>query len=121
MTYKKDLVLKSITEMCRDEEAMFNLTCGAFYSDVDPTQLSQVDKLAYRILNTLNYVEEDMSTIRENLMNEQGYTPYCGNDECWGRWPRTKYSAGQFHCQFCNWKSQFPPEFIEEYKKKWGK
>jgi hypothetical protein len=57
--------------------------------------------------------------IRENLMVEKGYSPYCGNDRCNYTWPRTAFNGKQFECR-CGWVSQFPDEFIAEYKEKWG-
>jgi hypothetical protein len=56
-----------------------------------------------------------MSTVRRNLLNELGYTPYCGNDGCYWRWPRTKFDGAQFVCR-CGWRSGFEAEFIETYK-----
>ncbi len=61
-----------------------------------------------------------MSIVRENLMNEAGYTPYCGNETCKARWPRTKFNGKQFQC-CCGWTSRFEIKFIEEYKAKWRK
>lgn len=58
-------------------------------------------------------------------MNREGYTPYCGNDiarhlkgGCDN--PRTKWNGSQFVCPKCGWKSAFPSDFIERYKKKWN-
>lgn len=68
-----------------------------------------------------------MSTVRENLMNESGYTPYCGNDNAYGygpgqcHMPRTRFDGEQFVCPHCGWRSQFPADFIAEYKAKWAK
>ena len=62
-----------------------------------------------------------MSTVRENLLNQKGYTPYCGGASykiC--RMPRTKFNGQQFECPECDWVSQFPEEFIKEYAEKWG-
>lgn len=64
-----------------------------------------------------------MSTVRENLMNRAGYSPYCGgafdNKSC--SMPRTVWTGEQFKCRECGWVSQFPADFIAEYKAKWGK
>lgn len=60
-----------------------------------------------------------MSLIRDNLMAEKGYSPYCGNDTCSRGMPRTKFDGEQFVCG-CGWRSQFPAGFITEYKAKWG-
>lgn len=51
------------------------------------------------------------SIVRENLLTERGYSPYCGNDDCNHRWPRTQFDGKQFHCR-CGWQSNFEPEFI---------
>lgn len=63
---------------------------------------------------------KENSIVRENLMTEKDYTPYCGHDRCLFRMPRTKWSAlkQQFTCT-CGWVSSFPKDFIERYKKKW--
>ena len=66
--------------------------------------------------------------VRENLMTEQNYTPYCGNMMPFGHShhcsnPRTKwyYDLEQFKCPECNWQSEFPDDFIKRYKEKWNK
>jgi len=63
--------------------------------------------------------------VRENLMTQEGYTPYCGNNA--GRKiaggcsnPRTKWNGGQFRCTECGWTSQFPFDFIKKYKVRWA-
>jgi hypothetical protein len=61
-----------------------------------------------------------VSQVRENLMSREGYTPYCGKDRCSFGWPRTTWYHGQFECM-CGWRSEFPAEFVEQYKAKWGK
>ena len=58
-----------------------------------------------------------MSIVRENLMTRPGYTPYCGNGHC--SMPRTNWTGEQFKCPYCGWVSQFPADFIAEYKAKW--
>lgn len=63
----------------------------------------------------------EKTTTRDNLMNEKGYSPYCGAAfmrVC--SMPRTRYINGQFECPDCGWVSEFPKEFIERYKEKWG-
>lgn len=68
----------------------------------------------------------ELTIVRENLMNEQGYTSYCGNilsrnivGGCSN--PRTVWSKEkeQFVCNECGWVSKFPINFIERYKKKY--
>ena len=61
-----------------------------------------------------------MNIVRENLMNEPGYSPYCGAEKCGGLYPRTRFDGEQFVCPACRWRSQFPTDFIAEYKAKWN-
>ena len=66
-----------------------------------------------------------ISIVRKNLMNIEGYTPYCGNmisrNEPGGcDNPRTLFNGEQFRCPKCKWESTFPREFIEGYKLKWN-
>lgn len=61
-----------------------------------------------------------MSVVRHNLMTRPGYTPYCGAMECI-RMPRTNFDGEQFVCPSCGWRSLLEPEFIQQYKSKWGK
>lgn len=65
------------------------------------------------------------SIVRINLMNEEGYTPYCGNPTpshsvfgCIN--PRTIFNGEQFVCPNCDWTSKFPIDFINAYKAKWN-
>ncbi len=60
-----------------------------------------------------------MSVVRNNLMTRQGYSPYCGGSSC-RIMPRTVFNGKQFACPYCGWVSQFPSDFIEEYKRKWN-
>lgn len=60
-----------------------------------------------------------MSIIRDNLMNREGYSPYCGNMDCTRGWPRTTFDGYQFNCG-CGWRSDFERGFILQYKQKWG-
>lgn len=61
-----------------------------------------------------------MSIVRENLMKQKGYSPYCGDDSGLCSMPRTHFDGEQFYCKHCGWRSAFPPEFITEYKTKWS-
>lgn len=56
-----------------------------------------------------------MNIVRDNLLTQFGYTPYCGNVTCGWHWPRTTFKGLQFHCR-CGWVSAFEPEFIEQYR-----
>lgn len=61
-----------------------------------------------------------MSIIRENLMTQPGYSPYCGNpDRCSYGMPRTRFIHGQFQCA-CGWRSGFDADFIAQYQAKWA-
>lgn len=60
-----------------------------------------------------------MSIVRDNLMNERGYTPYCGAEKCDLHWPRTRFNGSQFACR-CGFETTFEPEFIAAYKAKWN-
>lgn len=56
--------------------------------------------------------------IRNNLMTQKGYTPYCGsNGRC--SMPRTEFNGKQFVCKQCGWVSEFPESFIKQYVKHW--
>lgn len=59
-----------------------------------------------------------MSLVRINLMTREGYSPYCGGERCPLQMPRTTWDGEQFKCR-CGWRSQFPADFIAEYKAKW--
>lgn len=59
-----------------------------------------------------------MTIVRENLLTRPGYTPYCGNNHCRSV-RRTEWDGEQFKCNNCDWRSDFPDEFIAEYKAKW--
>jgi hypothetical protein len=62
------------------------------------------------------------SIVRNNLMNREGYAPYCGSMESTGNTcptPRTKFNGSQFCCPSCGWASKFEKEFIDKYKAKW--
>jgi hypothetical protein len=60
-----------------------------------------------------------MSIVRDNLMTREGYTPYCGDPDCFLRMPRTTFKRGQFECR-CGWRSGFDPDFIAKYEAKWA-
>lgn len=60
-----------------------------------------------------------MSLVRDNLMCQEGYSPYCGSETC-KVMPRTKFNGEQFKCPCCTWVSQFDEAFITEYKAKWN-
>ncbi len=58
-----------------------------------------------------------LSTVRRNLLERPGYTPYCGNTACRLGMPRSVFDGQQFDCS-CGWRSSFEAEFIEQYKAK---
>ena len=62
--------------------------------------------------------------VRQNLMDNVNYRPYCGNIHlskyglCYN--PRTQFRSidGQFICPNCKSISQFPDDFIKRYREK---
>lgn len=67
----------------------------------------------------------ELTVVRENLMNEPDYSPYCGNNVSRNELsgchnPRTYFINGQFKCPNCGWISKLPDDFIKRYKEKWG-
>jgi predicted RNA-binding Zn-ribbon protein involved in translation (DUF1610 family) len=74
----------------------------------------------------IKYKQMENPIVRNNLMNVEGYSPYCGNnvsifEEGGCRNPRTIFNGKQFVCPFCGWISNFPDDFIDRYKKRWEK
>jgi hypothetical protein len=55
-----------------------------------------------------------MSIVRRNLLEQENYTPYCGELHC-DVMPRTFFNGEQFECPKCKWESSYEPEFIEKY------
>lgn len=57
-----------------------------------------------------------MSIVRENLLKDKNYRPYCGNSifNCMTRVELRP--DGQFICPNCKWISSFPEDFIKLYK-----
>ena len=71
---------------------------------------------------------KELTMVRENLMTEPNYTPYCGNPISRMEYngcdnPRTIWSneKEQFYCPHCFWESVFDDDFIKRYKDKWNK
>lgn len=66
-------------------------------------------------------MRQEATWMRQKLMDEEGYKPYCGNSNC-REMPRTYFGLRikQFICPCCGWESQFPKDFIERYIKKWN-
>jgi len=67
---------------------------------------------------------KEATVVRENLMTEPGYTPYCGapmKSRC--TMPRTIWDPklNQFKCSHCSFVTEFPADFIERYRVKWNK
>lgn len=58
-----------------------------------------------------------MSIVRENLLSDPKYRPYCGAAKCRHSWPRTSFDGRQFVCK-CGWKSTFDNDFMQEYYKR---
>lgn len=69
-----------------------------------------------------DYYQSELTIVRTNLMEREGYSGYCGNPHC-SRSPRTMWNGqiGQFVCPDCGWVSQYPAEFIRRYRAKWNK
>jgi hypothetical protein len=63
--------------------------------------------------------DKPLSIVRSNLMEREGYAPYCGAMTCSHGMPRTVFDGQQFKCK-CGWRSGFEAEFIKAYKAKWG-
>lgn len=62
---------------------------------------------------------QEESIVRQNLMDDKNYRPYCGNiiNFCYN--PRTELRTdGQFICPNCKWISSFPDDFVKRYKEK---
>lgn len=65
-----------------------------------------------------SFVGPHQTTVRNNLMTREGYSPYCGSDKCFWHWPRTRFNGEQFTC-ICGYVTQFPRNFIKAYKERW--
>lgn len=57
------------------------------------------------------------SIVRQNLLTVPGYAPYCGNETRNCMLTRTRFdpNVGQFVCDECQWRSDFPAEFMQVY------
>lgn len=62
----------------------------------------------------------ESSIVRQNLMDDVNYRPYCGAFDKRCTLPRTQYRTidSQFICSECGWVSSFPEDFIKRYKEK---
>lgn len=65
------------------------------------------------------------SIVRDNLMKDVNYRPYCGNNTVYNKLggcsnPKTYWDnkSEQFRCPQCMWISEFPEDFIKRYKEK---
>lgn len=70
-------------------------------------------------------VDGRVSVVRSNLLNERGYSPYCGNriyrllpGGCDN--PRMHFDGSQFVCPRCGHRTEYPSDFIDYYKKIWN-
>jgi len=69
---------------------------------------------------------KEESIVRENMMEDKYYAPYCGSvfpshpnyKTCSS--PRTRWNEehSQVKCPECGWVSEFPEDFIDRYKAK---
>lgn len=101
--------------------------CNGTYND-DCGKIAGNAEEVVEAWNKWNPVEET-SIVRNNLMNEPGYSPYCGSvfpehpnyHTCSA--PRMSWDKGlsQFKCPCCGWVTELPADFIERYKAKWNK
>lgn len=58
------------------------------------------------------------SIVRQNMMDDESYRGYCGNNSC-RTTPRTKRLENlQQKCPDCGWESKFPESFLKRYKEK---
>jgi hypothetical protein len=60
-----------------------------------------------------------VNVVRQNLLTQAGYAPYCGAQDCAHDWPRARWDGDQFQCD-CGWRSALPASFVAEYRAKWG-
>lgn len=74
---------------------------------------------AFNIAHGWKLGNEGMSVVRYNILTRPNYSPYCGASKCSYGILRTSFDGKQFSCK-CGWQSGFEPEFIEQYKAKWG-
>jgi hypothetical protein len=102
---------------------------GSCYADSELEEYDNIkpdfivlDKILALFLNNLKL--QTMSIVRNNLLTLPWYAPYCGNDIA--RYtpggcdnPRTVWSITkeQFVCPKCGYTTEFPKDFLEEYKK----
>lgn len=95
-------------------------------SNISKEELAQRLNIPVSDIDIINGQPVVINTIvRNNLMNDKTYSPYCGNDiaarERGGcNNPRTVWNGSQFKCPRCGWTSQFPDYFINGYKEKHG-
>lgn len=64
---------------------------------------------------------KELSIVRQNLMDDKNYRPYCGAIISFCYNPRTELRPdGQFICPNCKWISSYPDDFVKRYKEKHG-
>lgn len=62
---------------------------------------------------------EELSIVRQNLIDDKNYRPYCGSMHYGCYQPRTELRTdGQFICPNCKWISSFEDDFVKRYKEK---
>lgn len=61
-----------------------------------------------------------MSIVRDNMLTELNYTPYCGSPRSFKpggcKSPRMFFNGTQMECPHCGHTTSFEPAFIEKYK-----
>lgn len=60
------------------------------------------------------------SIVRQNLMSQPGYAPYCLECSTMARLTWTP-RLSQFKCGSCGFVTKFPADFLAVYKEKWNK
>lgn len=100
--------VKTIFEECPQPVKMV----AVVYEGVDKTdridlwKATETEEISAVALNDI---------VRNRLLTQPGYLPYCGADNCSLGWSRTSFDGEQFVCG-CGWKSSFEDDFIKEYK-----
>lgn len=90
-----------------------------FENDLYSSRRKLVLKLKNHYTNGIWEALEDDSFMKNKLLTEQGYMPYCGGTQC-ATLRRTRFNGRQFVASCCNWTSVYSYAFIKRYKEKWN-
>ena len=64
---------------------------------------------------------KEKTIIRQNMMDDKNYRPYCGAERCSGGWPRMiQMDNLQFRCPSCGFNTQIDKDFIDRYRDRWS-